>query len=78
MSLDYLLKITRGLKASDLWLKYLRGYPWVIEEKRSWYTHLRGYYHFFKRDSIATMVEKATLYGQSDFLLMIEHERKSK
>ena len=73
---DYLLKITRALKASDLWLKHLRGHPWTYTEKLSWYTHLRSYYHFLKRDRIGRKLEEATLAGQEDFLAKLDEEKK--
>ena len=73
---DYLLKITRALKESDLWLKHLRGHPWTYTEKLSWYTHLRSYYHFLKRDRIGRKLEEATLAGQEDFLARLDEEKK--
>lgn len=74
---EYVLKLVRGLNASNLWLKHLRGYPWQLAQKQSWYTHLRGYYHFLKRSRIAKKIEEATLMGQSDFLAKVKDKKYS-
>ena len=74
ISEEYIVKITRALIASNLMLSHLRGDPIQFSERPSFYTHLRGFYHFLKRSSLDRRYAAAVQAGQQDFQAMLKSQ----
>jgi glycosyltransferase involved in cell wall biosynthesis len=77
MTEEYIAKITRALIASNLWLSHLRGDPIQFSERPSFYTHLRGFYHFLKRSSVDRRYAAAVEAGQQDFQAMLKSQKQT-
>lgn len=75
MERSYILRLIRGLTASNLWLRHLYGFPVQLNDRKSWYTHLRSYWHFIKRPSIVREIEEAVFAGQQDFQYLLDQNR---
>jgi glycosyltransferase involved in cell wall biosynthesis len=77
MTEEYIAEITRALMSSNLWLSHLRGDPIQFSERPSFYTHLRGFYHFLKRSSVDRRYAAAVEAGQHDFEAMLKSQKQT-
>lgn len=72
MTKEYILRIQRGLIASNLWLAHIRGDNLNIPERKTLYTEVRRFYHFVKRSRFSKDLEKSVQAGYQDFLALTE------